>query len=150
MRPLVLVLLWLLPSAALANDELITIQSAHSAPVTVQRLQEAFTTGGWTVLATVDHATYADQYGVKIPARTTILFAWMGGWVKYLIESPTMALDGPRKILVWADHEGVWVTRSTFQHFQRNVVRRHEAKGFGLRDQALEKQLEGLIDHATR
>src|SRR5262245_13697033 len=59
MRPLLLVLLWLLPYNAFANDDQITIQSAHSAPVTVQRLQEALTAGGWTILATVDHAAYA-------------------------------------------------------------------------------------------
>jgi hypothetical protein len=33
MRMLTLILLWLLPSGALANDELITVQSAHSAAV---------------------------------------------------------------------------------------------------------------------
>src|SRR5215468_6065244 len=41
MRPLLLVLLWLLPSVAFAQDELITLPSAHSAPVTIKRLQEA-------------------------------------------------------------------------------------------------------------
>jgi hypothetical protein len=77
MRPLLLILLWLLPSSALANDELITIPSAHSARVTVQRLELAIITNGWTILANVDHAFHAAQYGVKIPARTTIAFAFM-------------------------------------------------------------------------
>ena len=152
MRPLLLILLWLLPSVARANDDLITIQSAHSAPVTVQRLQEALTATGWTVLATIDHAAaaLADGRAMKIPARTTIIYAWMGGWTAYLIEKPTMALDGPNRLLVWEDHEGVWVTRSTLQYFLRHVIRRHEAKGFGLRDKALDDSLATLIDNATR
>jgi len=75
MRPLLLALLLLLPSVALADDELITIQSAQSAPVTVQRLQEAIAANGWAILGTVDHAARAAEFGVKIPARTTIAFA---------------------------------------------------------------------------
>jgi uncharacterized protein (DUF302 family) len=152
MRSLLLVLLWLMPQSAFANDDLITIQSAHSAPVTVQRLQKALTADGWTILATIDHAAaaLADARGIKTLARTTIVYAWMGGWTVYLIEKPTMALDGPTRLLVWEDHEGVWVTRSTLQHYLRHVVRRHEAKGFGLRDQALDDKLAALIDNATR
>ena len=76
MRLFLLMLLLFLPSVALADDDLITIQSVHSAPVTVQRLEDALTAGGWTVIAKVDHAPYAAQYGIKIMARTTIIFAW--------------------------------------------------------------------------
>ena len=39
MRLFLLMLLLFLPSVALADDDLITIQSVHSAPVTVQRLE---------------------------------------------------------------------------------------------------------------
>ena len=67
MRPLLLVLLWFLPSAAIADDELISIQSAHSAPVTIQRLQDAITTNGWTILSTIDHAALSAEFGVRIP-----------------------------------------------------------------------------------
>src|SRR5262245_23778412 len=91
LRPLLLILIWLLPTSAFADDDLITLQSAHSAAVTVQRLQEALTAGGWTIRGTIDHAAYAGQYGVKITARTTITYAWMGGWMWYLIEKPTIA-----------------------------------------------------------
>ena len=150
MRLLLLAFLWFVPSVALANDDFITVQSVHSAPVTVQRLKDALTAGGWTVLGTVDHAAFAAEYGVKIMARTTITFAWMGGWTQYLIEQPTMALDGPTRLLVWQDSEGVWVTRNTLKYFLRHVVRRHEARGFGLRDQALDDSLVALVDSATR
>ena len=95
MRSLLLMLMWLLPSVALANDELITVQSAHSAPVTVQRLQEAIAANGWTILSTVDHAAHAAEFGVKIQARTTIAFAFMPGWTKHLIENPTVAIEFP-------------------------------------------------------
>jgi uncharacterized protein (DUF302 family) len=106
MRPLLLVLLWFLPSAAIADDELISIQSAHSAPVTIQRLQDAITTNGWTILSTIDHAALSAEFGVRIPARTTIAFAFMAGWVKQIIERPTIALEVPMRVLVWEDRKG--------------------------------------------
>jgi uncharacterized protein (DUF302 family) len=106
MRPLLLALLLLLPSAALADDELITIQSTHSAPATVQRLKEAITANGWTILSAVDHAALSAEFGVKISARTTIAFAFMGGWVRQMIESPTIALEVPMRVPVWEDKEG--------------------------------------------
>ncbi len=59
--------------------ELITVQSAHSATVTIQCLQETIVAKGWTILATIDQLAYAAQFCVKIPARTTISFANMSG-----------------------------------------------------------------------
>ena len=61
-----------------------------------------------------------------------------------------MALDGPNKLLVWEDHEGVWVTRNTLEYWLRHVVRRHEAKGYGIRDTQVEDKLAALIDTVTR
>ena len=149
-RTLSLILLWLLPSGALANDELITVQSAHSAAVTIQRLQEAITANGYTILATIDQAAHAAEYGVKIPARTLVAFAWMGGWTGHLIETPTIAIELPNRVLVWEDHEGVWVTRNTARYFLRYILRRHEAKGIDGRVQMHHAKVAGMVDNVTR
>ena len=150
MRPLLLVLLWFLPQAALADDELISIQSAHSAPVTLQRLHEAITANGWTILSTVDHAAHAAEFGVKIKARTTISFAFMPGWTRYLIENPTVAIEVPNRILVWEDYEGVWVTRNTARYYLRHIMGRHEAKGMEGPTRVRDKLLAEVIDNVTR
>ena len=150
MRPLLLALLLLLPSVALADNELITIQSAHSAPVTVQRLQEAIAANGWAILGTVDHAARAAEFGVKIPARTTIAFALMRGLVRHLIENPTIALEVPFRVLVWEDQEGVWVTRDTARHFLRNIAGRHEAKANKGGTAVIDEQIAAMIDKVTR
>jgi uncharacterized protein (DUF302 family) len=149
MRPLLLILLWLLPSSAQANDELITVRSAHSASVTIQRLQEAIVANGCTIFATIDHAAHADKYGVKIPARTTIAFAYMERWLGPVIERPTVAIEVPDRVLVWEDHEGAWVTRNTL-HYLQNMLARHEAKvpeGV-LREQ--DEKIAAMIDNVTR
>lgn len=149
-RPLLLILLWLLPSAAQADDGLVTTQSAHSGPATVQRIQEALTTKGWTILATIDHAAHAAQWGVKIPFRTTIDFAYLPAWTRLLIESPTVAMEVPIPILVWEDREGVWVTRNTAQYYLRKVLPRHEAKAMPGPTEVFSNVVDSIIINATR
>jgi uncharacterized protein (DUF302 family) len=150
MRSVLLVLLWLLPSVAFAQEDLITLPSAHSAPETIQRLQQAIRANGFTILATIDYAAYAAEMGVKIPARTTISFGWMEGWTKPIIERPTIAIEAPNRVLVWQDDEGVWVTRDTTKYFMRNVVRRHEAHVNEGKVRELDAKVEALIDNVTR
>jgi uncharacterized protein (DUF302 family) len=150
MRLLLLVLLlWLLPSAALPNDELITIPSAHSARETVRRLELTIIANGWIMLATVDHAFHAAQYGVKIPARTTVAFAFMPSWTKHLVENPTVAIEMPITVLVWEDGEGVWVTRNTTQYYRRQLSR-HEARGLAGPEKERDELLAAIIDNVTR
>jgi uncharacterized protein (DUF302 family) len=150
MRHLLLMLLLLLSSAARAqDDELITIQSAHSAPVTVQRLQEAIVADGFTIFATIDYAAQAAELGVKIPARTTIAFGWMPGWTHPLILRPTIAIELPFRVLVWQDSEGVWMTRDTARYIVR-YIHRHEAhvnEGL-LREQ--DAKIAAMIENLTR
>ena len=150
-RLLSLLLLSLLPSVALADDELITLQSPHSAAVTIQRLQEAFKTDGWTIFATLDQAAQAAEFGIKMPTRTTIIVACMGDYTRYLVLRPTMAIDGPHRVLVWEDNEGVWVTRNTLRYQLQRVVNRHEAKGLGgSPPQTVDDKLTAVIDSVLR
>jgi uncharacterized protein (DUF302 family) len=149
MRPPLLILMWLLPSGALAHDELITIQSALSARETVQRLELAITGNGWSILAKVDHAFHAAQYGVKIPARTTIALAYMPIWLTPLIENPTVAMEMPTTVLVWEDGDGVWVTRNTARYNQRQLSR-HEAKVQAGLQSERDNMLAAIINSVAR
>ena len=149
MRTLSLILLWLLPSAALADDELITLRSAHSASVTIQRLHIAIILNEWTIFSTIDHAAHAANHGVKIPARTTIAFGYLGRWLTPVIESPTVAIEVPYRVLVWEDHEGVWITRDTLRYVQK-VLRRHEAKVPDGDLRLQEAKIVAMIDNLSR
>ena len=149
MRPLLLALLLLLPSAAVADDELITVQSAHSASVTIQRLHIAIILNEGTIFATIDHAAHAANYGVKIPARTTIAFGYMERWLIPIIERPTVAIEVPYRVLVWEDHEGVWITRDTLRYMQK-ILRRHEAKVAEGDLRVREAKIAAMIDNLTR
>ena len=144
-----LILLWLLPFSAQANDELITVRSAHSASVTIQRLHIAIILNEWTIFATIDHAAHAANFGVKIPARTTIAFGYMERWLIPVIERPTVAIEVPYRVLVWEDNEGVWITRDTLRYVQK-VLRRHEAKIAEGDLRLREAKIATMIDNVTR
>jgi len=148
LRTLSLILLWLLPFSAQANDELITVRSAHSASVTIQRLQEGIVANKrFTILGTIDHAAHAASYGVKIPARTTIAIAYMGSWLGPIIERPTVAIEVPYRVLVWENQEGVWVTRNTLSYLQK-ILASHKAKDGYV--QGLDEGIAAVIDSVTR
>jgi uncharacterized protein (DUF302 family) len=149
LRTLSLISLWLLPFSAHANDELITVRSAHSASVTIQRLHIAIILNEWTIFATIDHAAHAANFGVKIPARTTIAFGYMERWLTPVIERPTVAIEVPYRVLVWEDNEGVWITRDTLRYVQK-VLRRHEAKIAEGDLRLREAKIAAMIDNVTR
>jgi uncharacterized protein (DUF302 family) len=145
-----LVLLSALPSMASANDELITEPSNHSVAVTVERLKESIRDKGWTILATVDHAAQAAEFGVRIPSRTTIIFVRMDVWVKYLLDAPTVAIELGHRVLVWQDAEGTWVTRNTMAHYQRHTLRRHELKLMPVPSQLFYADYDTIIKASTQ
>jgi uncharacterized protein (DUF302 family) len=149
LRTLSLIFLWLLPFSAQANDELITVRSTHSASVTIQRLHIAIILNDWTIFATIDHAAHAANFGVKIPARTTIAFGYMERWLAPVIERPTVAIEVPYRVLVWEDNEGVWITRDTLRYVQK-VLRRHEAKIAEGDLRLREAKIAAMIDNVTR
>jgi uncharacterized protein (DUF302 family) len=138
--------LWLLPSVVHANDELITLHCNRPATAVVQALQKAIPDKGWTILATLDHSASSAEYGVKIQARTTIIFARMDVWVSYLIEAPTVAVELPHRVLVWEDGEGVWVSRNTIKHYTRQTLRRHEIRILPVPLQLLDDQVAAMVD----
>jgi len=105
---------------------------------------------GWTVLATIDHAAHAAQWGVKIPFRTTIDFAYLPAWTRLLIENPTVAIEVPIPVLVWEDRDGIWVTRNTAQYYLRRILPRHEAKAMPGPTEVFSNVVDRIIMDATR
>ena len=145
-----LFLVWSFSSTALANDELITLPSKHSVTATVQRLQDGISANGWRVLGVVDQAAQAAEYGVKIPPRTTIIFAKMEAWIMFLIQSPTVAIELGHRVLVWEDEYGVWVTRNTMKHYLRHTLGRHELRAMPVALQLFDNEYGAVVERSTQ
>jgi len=103
-----------LPQTGLAADSgLITMPSKYSVEVTVQRFEAAIrekSDQGWMIFTELNHAAAAEKNGLKLPARTVIVFGNPRSGTPSMQKSPTLAIDVPPKALVWQDDQGkVWL-----------------------------------------
>jgi uncharacterized protein (DUF302 family) len=82
---------------------LITLQSAHDFPTTLDRLLTALQTKGVTIFARVDHA--AGAASVNMPLRPTklIVFGNPAAGTPLMQAAQTASIDLPLKALVWQD-----------------------------------------------
>ena len=135
---------------AMANDELITEQSNRSVAATIDRLTDGIRARGWTILATVDHAAQAAEFGVKIMPRTTIIFVNMEAWVKFLLDSPTVGIELGHRVLVWQDAEGTWITRNTMAHYRRHTLGRHELRPMPVALQLFYADYDAVVKASTQ
>ena len=104
----------------LADDGLITQQSAYAVAETIERLAAAVMKRGMTVFAKIDHAEGAAK--VNLPLRPTILilFGHAKGGTALMQDRQTAGIDLPLKALAWEDADGktwlsyndpVWIAR---------------------------------------
>jgi len=78
------------------------------------------------VFTELDHAAAAEKNGLKLPARTVIIFGNPRSGTPSMQKSPTLAIDVPPKALVWQDDQGkVWLTFNSGAYLQDYVYPRH-------------------------
>lgn len=87
-------------------DGLLTVKSAYSAAESVERIQNALKAKGLTIFTVIDHQKAAEQNQLKMPAASVIVFGNPKLGTPMMVQSPTMAIDLPSKVLVWEDGKG--------------------------------------------
>lgn len=100
---------FLLPVAS-ADDGLISLKSAHSVPVTLDRFEDAVREKGMTVFARVDHSKGAS--GVSMQLRPTVLLIFGNPKIGTLLmqSNQNAGIDLPLKVLAREDDNGdVWL-----------------------------------------
>ena len=115
-----------LPLSALAADaSLVTLQSAHSFSVTVERFEEAVrskASGGWTVFTQIDHAAAAEKAGLKLLPRTVVVFGNPTTGTPAMSKAASLAIDLPMKAVIWQDEQGVvWLTYNSASYLMTTV-----------------------------
>jgi uncharacterized protein (DUF302 family) len=114
------------PLAAATPDGLETRASNHSVAITVSRFVDAVRAAGWVVFAEIDHAAAAQAVHMPLPPRTVVLFGNPAAGTPAMRAHPTLAIDLPMRVLVWADEQGrTFVTRSTGEDTATRVYARH-------------------------
>lgn len=99
-----------LASLAFAADGLVTVQSAHGAKETMNRLVSQVESRGLKVFARIDHAAGAASVGATLRPTEVLIFGNPQGGTPFMACAQTVGIDLPLKALVWEDAAGkVWL-----------------------------------------
>ena len=125
-RTLLLAVVVCLPTLAHAENGLLTIESAHTGPHTVARLDAAIEERGFVVFAHLDHAGAADAAGLEMPFSTVVVFGNPKLGTPGFIQTPELAIDLPLKALVWENADGdVYLSYNSSSYMFETIYVRH-------------------------
>ena len=111
-----------LMSAPVFAQEMISKTSAHSVPVTMDRLQAAVEGAGATVFARVDHAKGAGSVDMDLRPTQLLIFGNPKRGTPVLQAGQTAGLDLPMRVLV---HEGADGTVTITYHDPARLTADH-------------------------
>ena len=101
------------------NKGIIDRPSNHSVDQTVERLKNILKSKGVTLFALVDHSGEAEKAGMKMPPTKLFIFGSPKAGTPLMLAAPSIAIDLPRKILVWQDPHGkVWLSYSSLDYLK--------------------------------
>jgi uncharacterized protein (DUF302 family) len=84
-------------------------RSGHDHAETMRRLTDAVQARGLTVFARIDHAAAAREVGLELADEQVLVFGNPKAGTPLMQEDPTIGVELPLRMLVWADGEGVAV-----------------------------------------
>ena len=90
----------------MSDSGLITVQSAHDFPTTLERLVGALEQKGMTIFARIDHAAGAASVGLALRPTTLVVFGNPAAGTPLMQAAQTAGIDLPLKALVWQDANG--------------------------------------------
>jgi uncharacterized protein (DUF302 family) len=91
-----------------ASDLVIT-KSAHDHAGTLRRAIAAIEARGLVVIQRIDHAAAAAIAGMELPSTTVLVFGNPKAGTPLMQLAPTIAIDLPLRVLVWATGDLVQV-----------------------------------------
>jgi uncharacterized protein (DUF302 family) len=107
----------------MSSNGLITVASRFSVGETLDRLTAAITSVGLLVFARINHASNAEEVGLKLRPTELLIFGHPKGGTPLMQDKQTAGIDLPVKALAWEDEEGrVWLTSNEAAW----LVTRHE------------------------
>ncbi len=93
--------------------------SNHSVDETVDRLKQVLQSKGVTLFALIDHSGEAKKVGMTMPPTKLLIFGNPKAGTPLMLAAPSIAIDLPLKILVWADvQRKVWVSYNSAAYLQ--------------------------------
>lgn len=132
------------------DDGLRTIPASHDIAATLTKVEAAITSRGMKVFAKIDHAAAAAETGLKMRSSTVVIFGSPKSGTPLFINSPTLAIDLPLKILVWQDATGkTYVTYNSGSYIVGTLFARHGTKQPADSIAGMERMLKGIAMSAA-
>jgi uncharacterized protein (DUF302 family) len=129
-----------------AEDDLVTLPSAHGADETLERLKTLLAQKGIEVFAQIDHAAAARKVGLQLRPTQVLIFGNPKAGTPLMQSRQTVGLDLPLRALVWEDGDGkVWLTYRRVA----DLARRHQVRDRDEAVKGLDDGLAGLARAAT-
>jgi len=101
---------------------LVRIESQHSTPITVQRLEALLNNAGVRIFTRIDFSADAKAAGMEMHPEILLLFGNPKAGTPLMIEQPSVGIDLPLKALLWEDADGrSWLAYNDPSY----IVRRH-------------------------
>jgi len=102
--------IWLASFGSYADTGIVRIKSAHSVPVTIDKLEVALNSKGMTIFKRVSHSDGAAKAGMQLRPTELLIFGNPAVGTPLMQCEQTTALDLPQKALAYEDKNGqVWL-----------------------------------------
>ena len=86
----------------LQGDGIVALRSSFNVPMTVDRLRTLIELKGMTIYADIDHQLEAKRAGRTLPPMRLLVFGGPTAMTPLLPEAPTLGLNLPYRLLVYA------------------------------------------------
>ena len=111
MKLLAAVCIAMLSARAAHADDLLTVKSPYPVMETLDRVEAAARTAGFSIMARVDHAAAAEGVGLKLRPTALSIFGKPQGGTPLMVCDQRTGIDLPLKALAWQDEAGqVWLS----------------------------------------
>lgn len=144
---LICLMLLLMPLAMAGGNGLISIKSAHSVSVTLDRLENLLTKKGVTIVTRWSHDAAAKKVGIALRPTELLIFGNPKLGSRFFTSQQTAGIDLPMKALAWKDKNGqVWLTYND-PHY---IASRHGIKNRAKTVSKMTLALKQLMNAASR
>ena len=95
----------------MAENGLVTLESAHNVKDTIDRFESGARSAGMTIFARIDHAAGARGVGLALRPTELLIFGNPKAGTPLMQSDQTIGIDLPLKALAWEDPAGkVWLS----------------------------------------
>jgi uncharacterized protein (DUF302 family) len=120
------ILLLLVTTPLMAEQEIVSVKSMHNVQETADRLESVLQSKGMTVIARIDHSAAAHNAGMDLRPTELLIFGNPKVGTPLMQCQQSIALDLPQKALIWEDESGtVWISYNDPEY----LVTRHDLEG---------------------